>query len=76
MNIGAGTITCNYDGTDKHRTIIKDEAFIGSDTKLVAPVTVGKRSITGAGSIITKDIPDFSKGIGTPTRILKGDRSS
>ena len=76
VNIGAGTITCNYDGTDKHRTIIKDEAFIGSDTKLVAPVTVGKRSITGAGSIITKDIPDFSKGIGTPTRILKGDRSS
>ena len=76
VNIGAGTITCNYDGTNKHRTIIKDEAFIGSDTKLVAPVTIGKRSITGAGSIITKDIPDFSKGIGVPTRILKGDRSS
>jgi len=76
VNIGAGTITCNYDGTEKHRTIIKDEAFIGSDTKLIAPVTVGKKSITGAGSIVTKDIPDFSKGIGTPARILKGDRSS
>ena len=76
VNIGAGTITCNYDGTEKHRTIIKDEAFIGSDTKLVAPVSIGKRSVTGAGSIITKDIPDFSKAIGTPTRILKGGRSS
>ena len=75
VNIGAGTITCNYDGTDKHRTIIKDEAFIGSDTKLIAPVIIGEKSITGAGSIITKDIPDFSKGIGTPARILKGDRS-
>jgi len=75
VNIGAGTITCNYDGTDKHRTIIKDEAFIGSDTKLIAPVIIGEKSITGAGSIITKDIPDFSKGIGTPARTLKGDRS-
>ena len=75
VNIGAGTITCNYDGNKKHRTIIKDEAFIGSDTKLVAPVTIGKKAITGTGSIITKDIPDFSKGIGAPARILKGDRS-
>ena len=75
VNIGAGTITCNYDGTDKHRTIIKDEAFIGSDTKLIAPVIIGEKSITGAGSIITKDIPDFSKAIGAPARILKGDRS-
>ena len=75
VNIGAGTITCNYDGTEKHRTIIKNEAFIGSDTKLVAPVTIGRRSITGTGSIITKDIPDFSKGIGAPARIIKEDRS-
>lgn len=75
VNIGAGTITCNYDGQKKHRTVIKDEAFIGSDTKLIAPITIGKKSITGVGSTITKDIPDFSKGIGTPARILKGDRS-
>ena len=75
VNIGAGTITCNYDGEQKHRTTIKDNAFIGSDTKLVAPVTIGKQSITGAGSIVTKNIPDFAKGIGSPARILKEDRS-
>ena len=76
VNIGAGTITCNYDGEKKHRTTIGDDAFIGSDTKLVAPVTIGKQSVTGAGSIVTKDIPDFAKGIGSPARILKEDRSS
>ncbi len=59
-NIGAGTITCNYDGFDKHETVIGDEAFIGSNTCLVAPVTVGKGSMTGAGSVITKDIPDHA----------------
>ena len=75
VNIGAGTINCNYDGEQKHRPTIKDYAFIGSDTKLVAPVTIGKQSITGAGSIVTKDIPDFAKGIGSPARILKEDRS-
>ncbi len=57
VNIGAGTITCNYDGANKHRTIIEDEAFIGSDTQLVAPVTVGKGATIGAGSTITKDTP-------------------
>jgi len=76
VNIGAGTITCNYDGEQKHRTTIRDDAFIGSDTKLVAPVTIGKQSVTGAGSIVTKDIPDFAKGVGSPARILKEDRSS
>jgi len=75
-NIGAGTITCNYDGEQKHRTTIRDDAFIGSDTKLVAPVTIGKQSVTGAGSIVTKDIPDFAKGVGSPARIVKEDRSS
>ena len=75
VNIGAGTITCNYDGEQKHRNTIKDNAFIGSDTKLVAPLTIGKQSITGAGSIVTKDIPDFAKGVGSPARILKEDRS-
>jgi bifunctional UDP-N-acetylglucosamine pyrophosphorylase/glucosamine-1-phosphate N-acetyltransferase len=57
-NIGAGTITCNYDGYEKHRTIIGDRAFIGSDTMLVAPVRVGRDAVTGAGSAITRDVPD------------------
>lgn len=58
VNIGAGTITCNYDGANKHVTIIGDNAFIGSDTQLVAPVTVGSGATIGAGSTITKDTPD------------------
>lgn len=58
VNIGAGTITCNYDGANKFRTVIEDGAFIGSDTQLIAPVTVGKGATIGAGSTITKDAPD------------------
>ena len=57
VNIGAGTITCNYDGANKHRTVIEDDVFIGSDTQLVAPVTVGEGADIGAGSTITKDAP-------------------
>ncbi len=57
VNIGAGTITCNYDGANKHRTIIEDDVFIGSDTQLVAPVTVSKGATIGAGSTITRDAP-------------------
>jgi bifunctional UDP-N-acetylglucosamine pyrophosphorylase/glucosamine-1-phosphate N-acetyltransferase len=57
VNVGAGTITCNYDGARKHQTIVKDNVFIGSDTKLVAPVTVGAGSTIAAGSTITKDVP-------------------
>ena len=57
VNIGAGTITCNYDGANKHRTVIGDRAFIGSDTQLVAPVTVGEDATIGAGSTITRDAP-------------------
>ena len=57
VNIGAGTITCNYDGANKHRTIIEDDVFIGSQTQLVAPVTVGKGATIGAGSTITRDAP-------------------
>ena len=60
VNIGAGTITCNYDGANKFKTVIKDGAFIGSDTQLVAPVTVGKNATIGAGSTITKDTDDDS----------------
>ena len=58
VNIGAGTITCNYDGVKKNKTLIKKGSFIGSNSSLVAPVTVGKNSIIGAGSVITKDVPD------------------
>lgn len=57
VNIGAGTITCNYDGANKHRTVIGDNAFIGSDTQLVAPVTIGEGATIGAGSTITRDAP-------------------
>lgn len=57
VNIGAGTITCNYDGVNKHRTVIEDDVFIGSDTQLVAPVTVGEGADIGAGSTVTKDAP-------------------
>ena len=56
VNVGAGTITCNYDGTKKNKTIIKDSAFIGSNTSLVAPITIGESSIVGAGSVITKNV--------------------
>ena len=56
-NIGAGTVTCNYDGVSKHRTVIGEDVFIGSNTMLIAPVTVGNNSMTGSGSVITKDIP-------------------
>ncbi len=63
VNVGAGSITCNYDGVSKHRTVIEDGAFIGSDTMFVAPVHVGKGAVTGAGSAITKDVPPGSLGI-------------
>ncbi|MDX1690302.1 MAG: bifunctional UDP-N-acetylglucosamine diphosphorylase/glucosamine-1-phosphate N-acetyltransferase GlmU [Acidimicrobiia bacterium] len=62
-NIGAGTITCNYDGVHKHRTVIGDRAFIGSDTMLVAPVEIGDEAYTGAGSVITRDVPPGSLAV-------------
>ncbi|HXI03635.1 MAG TPA: bifunctional UDP-N-acetylglucosamine diphosphorylase/glucosamine-1-phosphate N-acetyltransferase GlmU, partial [Candidatus Saccharimonadales bacterium] len=57
VNVGAGTITCNYDGWDKHQTVLRDGVFIGSDTQLVAPVTVGRGAFVGAGSTITRNVP-------------------
>jgi bifunctional UDP-N-acetylglucosamine pyrophosphorylase/glucosamine-1-phosphate N-acetyltransferase len=63
VNVGAGTITCNYDGINKHRTVIEDGAFIGSDSQLVAPVTVGKGAYVGAGSSIVSDVPAGALGI-------------
>lgn len=63
VNIGAGTITCNYDGYNKHQTILEDHAFIGSNTNLVAPVRIGESSVTGAGSTITRDVPPQSLAV-------------
>ncbi|KMZ56731.1 hypothetical protein ZOSMA_9211G00010, partial [Zostera marina] len=60
VNIGAGTITCNYDGANKYKTIIEDDVFVGSDTQLIAPVTLGKGSTIAAGSTITKNVPENS----------------
>ena len=68
-NIAAGTITCNFDGVQKHRTTIEEDAFIGSDTMLVAPVRVGKGARTGAGSVVTRDIPDGALAYGVPARV-------
>ena len=68
VNVGAGSITCNYDGRKKHRTIIGDGAFIGSDTMLVAPVEIGEGAATGAGSAITKDVPAGALGIERTTQ--------
>ncbi len=65
-NIGAGTITANYDGFRKHRTVIGDHVRIGVDTALVAPVHVGDAAYTGAGSVITRDVPDGALGISRP----------
>jgi bifunctional UDP-N-acetylglucosamine pyrophosphorylase/glucosamine-1-phosphate N-acetyltransferase len=62
-NIGAGTITCNYDGLDKHKTVIGEGAFIGSNSALVAPVTIGDGAIVGAGSTISRDVPDNALAI-------------
>jgi bifunctional UDP-N-acetylglucosamine pyrophosphorylase/glucosamine-1-phosphate N-acetyltransferase len=70
-NIGAGTITCNYDGKNKHQTIIEDEVKIGSDTMLVAPVRVGSRSTTAAGAVVTKDVPPDSLVAGVPAVVKK-----
>jgi bifunctional UDP-N-acetylglucosamine pyrophosphorylase / glucosamine-1-phosphate N-acetyltransferase len=71
VNIGAGTITCNYDGTHKHQTVIEDGAFIGSDTQLVAPVRVGKGAYIAAGSSIVEDVPAGALGIARGKQINK-----
>ena len=70
-NIGCGTITCNYDGVNKHKTIIGDNSFIGSNVNFVAPVTVGSNVVIGAGSTITKDVPDNALGIARERQINK-----
>ena len=70
-NIGAGTITCNYDGVNKHRTVIGENSFIGSDTMLVAPVTVGRDAFTATGTVVTDDVPDGALAIGRARQIVK-----
>ena len=74
VNIGAGTVTCNYDGEKKSTTIIGDRAFVGSDTMLVAPVRLGRGAKTGAGSVVTEDVPDGAIVAGTPARSLRRRR--
>jgi bifunctional UDP-N-acetylglucosamine pyrophosphorylase / glucosamine-1-phosphate N-acetyltransferase len=71
VNIGAGTITCNYDGQAKNATEIGDEVFIGSDTMLVAPVKIGARSVTGAGAVVTHDVPEDTLVIGVPAKVIR-----
>ena len=71
VNIGAGTVTCNYDGKRKHVTVIEDEAFIGSDSMLIAPVRIGRGAVTGAGSVVNKDVPPGGVAVGVPARVIK-----
>lgn len=72
VNIGAGTVTCNWDGVNKNKTVIEDDAYISSDTMLIAPVRVGKRAATGAGSVVREDVPDDALAVGVPARIIEG----
>jgi bifunctional UDP-N-acetylglucosamine pyrophosphorylase/glucosamine-1-phosphate N-acetyltransferase len=71
VNIGAGTITCNFDGVKKNPTVIGAGAFIGSDTLLVAPVTLGAGARTGAGAVVTKDVPPDTLAVGMPARAIR-----
>lgn len=72
VNVGAGTITTNWDGQKKHKTVIEDDAYIGSDTMLVAPTHIGKRAATGAGAVVRGDVPDDGLAVGVPARIIEG----
>lgn len=74
-NIGAGAITCNFDGQSKLRTVIGEDAFIGSDTMLIAPIRIGNRARTGAGAVVTKDVPDDGNAVGHPARLTPSRRS-
>jgi bifunctional UDP-N-acetylglucosamine pyrophosphorylase/glucosamine-1-phosphate N-acetyltransferase len=69
VNIGAGTVTCNYDGVNKYPTVVDEGAFIGSGTMLVAPVKIGARARIGAGAVVTHDIPPDSTAYGVPARV-------
>ena len=73
VNIGAGTITCNYDGVKKHQTVIKDGVFVGSDSQLIAPVTIGEGAYVAAGSSITHDVPADALAISRGRQENKAD---
>ncbi len=71
VNIGAGVVTCNYDGIKYNKTIIGDNAFVGSNNSLVAPIKIGKNAYTAAGSVITEDVPDYALAIGRARQVNK-----
>ena len=71
VNVGAGSVTANFDGTAKHRTVIGDRASIGVDTMMVAPVTIGEGAVTGAGSVVTRDVAPGKKVVGVPARPIE-----
>ena len=75
-NLGAGMVTCNYDGKDKHRTVIEAGAFVGCDTMLVAPVKVGAAAVTGAGAVVTEDVPPGRLAVGVPAKIREKKAST
>ena len=75
VNIGAGTVTCNFDGDNKNETIIEDGAFIGSDSMLVAPIRVGAGASTGAGSVVNKDVPAGTQVVGVPARPVRNKKA-
>ena len=75
VNLGAGMVTCNYDGVAKHRTVVEEGAFIGCDTMFIAPVTVGAGAVTGAGAVVTKDVPPHRLAVGVPAKIKEGKKT-
>ncbi len=75
VNLGAGLVTCNYDGVQKHRTVVEEGAFIGCDTMFVAPVKIGAGAVTGAGAVVTKDVPPHRLAVGVPAKIVESKKS-
>ena len=75
VNLGAGMITCNYDGVTKHRTIVEKGAFIGCDTMFVAPVKVGEGAVTGAGAVVINDVPAYRLAAGVPATIKESRKT-
>ena len=75
VNLGAGLVTCNYDGVQKHRTVVGEGAFIGCDTMFVAPVKIGAGAVTGAGAVVTKDVPPHRLAVGVPAKIVESKKA-
>jgi bifunctional UDP-N-acetylglucosamine pyrophosphorylase/glucosamine-1-phosphate N-acetyltransferase len=72
VNVGAGSITGNWDGRGKHRTVIEDDVYISSNTTMVAPVRIGKGAATGAGAVVRQDVPPEALAVGVPARMIEG----